>query len=237
MASDFATTRWSVILDAANAPGKAASQALTVLCETYWYPVYLFVCRNSFERDQAMDLTQEFFCRVLERPENYRPDPSKGRFRWFLLGCVRHFLANQADQARTLKRGHGRTFLSLDPNEADRRLGIQVADHRDPERFFERAWAVVLLDRVFATLEKEYVASGKGEAFSALRGVLLPAGSNRSAAEIAQDLGVSEGAVRVMTHRLRKNFGKILRAEIGDTVSGAAEIEDEISELFRALRD
>lgn len=233
-ARGFLTTRWSLVVAAAG-EGDAARASLEELARGYWYPLYAFVRRQGERADDAADLTQAFFLRLLERRDLAVADPERGRFRSFLLASLRHFLANERDARRALKRGGGRAPLSIDWGEADRRFGAEPADERDPELLFERGWALATLERALERLRAEYAARGKSEQFERLAPELSPGGRSEGVAEIAVALDTSEGAVRVALHRLRERFRDALRAEVADTLARPDELDLELAELLRAL--
>ena len=229
----FLTTRWSVVVAAGRPDEPRSRAALAELCEAYWRPVYAFVRRRGQAREDARDLTQAFFARLLEKNAVVGADPERGRFRGWLLGALKHFLANEWDRAHALKRGGGVVPLSLDFETADERLALEPAHDLTPERAYEREWALAVLERAFDALEAEHVARGRGELFAALKDTLV--GGEASHAQIAAALGLSEGAVKVAAHRLRRAFREVLRSQIAETVEGEAELERELGELIAAL--
>lgn len=232
----FATTRWSQVLAAGHADTRGSREALSRLCESYWYPLYVYVRRWGYDADQAQDLTQEFFARLLEKHYLQAADPSRGRFRSFLLASLKHFLANERDRAGAIKRGGRATILPLEIESAEGRYSLELPDEETPERIYERRWALTLLERTLARLSGEFEAVGKRTLFVRLEGYLTGEQETLPYADLAFDLGMSEGAVKVMIHRLRRRFGSLLREEVGDTVSTPAEVDDEIRDLFRALK-
>ncbi len=235
-AGGFGVTRWSLILAAAQGRDSTAGVvALEELCGAYWYPVYAFVRRSGFDRPDAEDLTQEFFSRLLSKRLLGAANPGKGRFRSYLLGAIRHFLANERDRARTLKRGGGQAVLSLDAAAEESRRPLEPAHDLTPEKLFERQWTYALLDRVLVRLEAEYIAEGRAGLFAALRDFLTGGQISGAAAEIAARLNVSEGSLKVTIHRLRRRYRELLRAEIAQTVSGPREVDEEIRRLFAAF--
>jgi RNA polymerase sigma-70 factor (ECF subfamily) len=230
----FATTRWSLIVAARGGDSPPARQALAELCRVYWYPLYAYVRRRGHDHETAQDLTQDFFARLLEKNDLAAVDPARGRFRSFLLAACQHFLANRHDRDHALKRGGGRTLLSIDFGDADRRYGNEPAHEQTPERLFERRWALALLDQVLNRLRDEYESGDKGALFAGLKGHLTGATTTSHAAAAAA-LGLSEGAVKVAVHRLRKRYRDLLREEIAQTLDDPAQIGDEIRALFQAL--
>jgi RNA polymerase sigma factor (sigma-70 family) len=231
----FMTTHWSVVLAAADASSPDCDRALATLCKTYWYPLYAFVRRQGHAAHEAEDLTQEFFARILEKQYLDGVGPEKGRFRTFLLVCLRRFLANEWDRQRALKRGGGRAPLSIDFADADARYRLEPAHELTAERLFERRWALTLLEQVLAGLAAEMRRSGKGELFDALKVYLAASTSAPPHADVAGRLNMTEGAVKVAVHRLRGRYRQLLREEIAKTVGDEAEVEEEIGRLFAAL--
>ena len=230
----FALTRWSVVISAQADDAPAAAAALEELCRAYWYPLYAFVRREGHPSHEAEDLTQEFFAQLLARDFLHGIDRGKGRFRCFLLASLRHFLANQHDLAKAQKRGGGRKILSLDAATADSRYRVEQADTLTPEKLFERQWALAVLDQVLARLQAEFQAAGKTAIYENLKEALTM-GSGAPYAELGARLGMSEGAVKVAVHRLRRRYRELLREEIAQTVAGPDEVEDEIRHLLACL--
>jgi RNA polymerase sigma factor (sigma-70 family) len=231
----FQTTRWSLVAAAQRGDALLARQALGELYQIYWYPLYAYIRRRGHGPDAAQDLAQEFFARLLEMDGLAAVDRGRGRFRSFLLTACQHFLSNERDRARALKRGGARTILSLDFGAADSRYRREPADPATPERLFERHWALALLDAVLGRLRAEYKAADKAPVFEALN-VYLTGDSGRPYSEAARDLGMAEGAVKVAVHRLRSRYRALLREEIGQTLDDPSAVDDEIRALFRALR-
>lgn len=232
----FVTTHWSVVLTARQSNSTDARGALEKLCRTYWHPIYAFVRRRGYSAEDAQDLTQEFFARLLEKNWLGDVDPVKGRFRSFLLASVKHFLANEWHRARAQKRGGGQVPIPIDVRTAESSCGFEPADNVTADKIFERRWALTLLEQVLEKLRGEYIHSGKGRMFEQLKPTLTEASRSVAYAEIATRLGMSEGAVKVAVHRLRQRYRELLRAEIADTVAGPSEIEDEIHSLFAAFQ-
>jgi len=233
----FATTHWTVVVAAGSQPAPQADQALAELCRTYWYPLYAYVRRRGYSKQDAEDLTQGFFARFLER--NYLDGLSseKGRFRAFLLAALKHFLANEWDRAGRLKRGGGEAPLSLDWQNADTRYRIDPADQLSPDRLYDRAWAVALLERVILRLRDENVAKGKTTLFEELKPFLMVGKKAIPYPRAAAALGLTEGAVRVAVHRLRRRYRELLRAEIAETLSAPARVDEEMRTLLGAFAE
>jgi len=226
----FSTTQWSVVIKA----GQGAEEALVKLCQRYWPPLYAFVRRRGHAVHEAQDLTQTFFVHLLENRIFETVAPSKGRFRSFLLVSLKHFLDNEWHKAHTIKRGGRQVFISWDDlKPADRDL-LGPSDQMTPERVFNRRWALTLLERVMNRLRTECVAARKGELFERLKTYLTGDGP-KSYQELAAELEMTEGAVKVTIHRLRRRFGELVREQIAQTVEKPDEINDEIRELFAAL--
>ncbi|MEA3210676.1 MAG: hypothetical protein QOE70_3733 [Chthoniobacter sp.] len=232
-AGRFELTRWSMVVAATDGDSTQARAALQHLCTTYWYPLYAFVRREGHGAHDAQDLTQEFFARLIEKHWLESVDREKGKFRSFLLGAMKHFLANEWDRARRLKRGGGEAPLSLDAQSGEARYALEPADRWTAEQIFERRWALTLLEQVLGRLRREFVAVGKEKLFNALEPALT--GGKVAYAEVAARLNLNEGAVRVAVHRLRLRYRDLVRAGIAETVSDETEIEAELQHLFAAL--
>ena len=231
----FVSTPWSAVLAASHADDPMTQAALERLCETYWYPLYAYVRRRGYAIEDAQDLTQEFFTRLLRRHWLAGADRSKGRFRTFLLTAMERFLANEWDKARALKRGGGRPNLPLQLDTAETRYGIEPADRHTPEQAFEYRWALTLLDEVVRQLEMEFQRRGQAALFKAFKPCLVGEGSAQPYAQLANTLGMEEGAVKVAVHRLRQRYRELLRAEIANTVAAPGEVETEMRHLFQVL--
>lgn len=233
----FATTRWSVVLHAQRegAPASSAEAALTLLCRTYWFPLYAHVRRRGFSVHDAEDLTQEFLARTLARRTIAAADPARGRFRTFILTALDRFLADARDRARTLKRGGGHAHVSIDLADAEARFSALADPGAPPDRLFDREWALALLGVVLARLEGEYAAAGRAALFAALKPTLLGARTTQPYRELALRLGRSEEAVKIAVHRLRRRYRELLEAEVAETVATGEDIRDELRALRRAL--
>lgn len=235
-AGQFATTRWSLVSAAAGGDREEAKAALATLCQTYWLPLYHFIRRQGHDAAAAEDLTQGFFAQLLARDDWGTLSREHGRFRSFLLASLKHFVCNEWDRQRAIKRGGGQRTLSLDFAAADSRCVLEPAAGRTPEEEFDRQWALALLDRVRQRLGEQYAAAGKQRQFEALEGLLTGEGVEASYRELAQQLEMTEGAVKVAVHRLRRRFGELLRQEIAETVSSETDVNDELRLLFAALQ-
>ena len=233
-AAQFAETHWSLVL-AARTTSPEAAAALAGLCQAYWYPLYAFVRRQGHSPHDAQDLTQEFFARLLAKNYLADVDRAKGRFRSFLLAAMKNFLANEWDRARAQKRGGGDTVLSLDATAAESRYALEPADHASADKLYDRRWALTLLDRAIGRLRDEFARDDKAALFDELKFALTGDKGDASHAAVAARLGMTEGALKVAAHRLRKRYRELLRAEIAETVATAAEVEEELQQLFAAL--
>jgi RNA polymerase sigma-70 factor (ECF subfamily) len=234
-ASPFVTTQWTRVLEARGKSPEAAA-ALSELCSAYYAPVFAFVRRHSRDEESARDLTQEFFARVLARHGFDTANPERGRFRSFLLGAVKHFLADARDRDHRLKRGAGQQMESLETG-TDTSPGLQIADEHSlsPDREFDRKWALTLLDRALLALAREHKSKGQPQQFEALKPWLTGDMETQSQAHIARQLGMSEGAVKVAIHRLRRRFRELLKAEAGRTLRDPRQIQEELECLIAAL--
>jgi RNA polymerase sigma-70 factor (ECF subfamily) len=236
-ASVFATTHWSVVLAATDTDSPGAQQALEQLCRTYWYPLYCFVRRQGYRAEDAQDFTQEFFARFLERKYFGLADPARGRFRSFLLKCLKNFLAEQHRHAVRLKRGGGHTVLQLGAQQdVEERFVAEPADNATPETIYDQRWAMTLLERVLQRLGEELAAAGNAERFAELKGHLWGEAGGAAYGEIGERLGMSEGAVKVAVHRLRERYRELLREEVAHTVARHEDIDDELRYLIAAIR-
>jgi RNA polymerase sigma factor (sigma-70 family) len=231
----FATTHWTVVLTARGSDTTRARAALEKLCQTYWYPLYAYVRRRGHSPEDAQDLTQEFFARLLEYNWMERADPQRGRFRSFLLGVLNHFLADAWDKTRAQKRGGGIKPIPLEVTNAETRYQAEPPDNLTAEKIYEKRWALTLLDNVLVMLRQEYEAHGKGTLFAKLEGCLAKARAAVPYGELAAELHLSEGALRMAVHRLRGRYRELLRSEIADTVLKEEEVEEELRYLFRVL--
>jgi DNA-directed RNA polymerase specialized sigma24 family protein len=231
----FATTHWSVVLQAGHSESTQSRNALAKLCQTYWYPLYTYVRRRGCSPHDAQDLTQAFFARMLERRSLIQADPLRGRFRSFILAAMKNFLANEWEKVRAQKRGGGLEALSLDLAAAEHRYDLEPAVNSTAETAFDKQWALALLDEVVKRLEQEYERDGRGALFAELKQTLAGDRESQPYAVLAGRLGMNEGAVKTAVHRLRKRYRAILRAEIADSVSSPEEVDAELRHLFRAI--
>jgi len=234
-APEFPTTHWSVVLAAGDTDSPQANAALAALCRTYWYPLYAFVRRKGKTPPDAEDLTQAFFARLLEKNYVAQADRERGRFRTFLLAALTHFLADEWDKARRLKRGGGREVISFDAASAEERYRLEPIDQLDAAKLYERRWVTTLFDKVLERLEQEFRDSGKGALFNGLKSSLLAEDTGLSYAEAGARLGLTEQAVKQSVHRMRRRYRELFREEIAQTVAGPGEVEDELKHIFAVL--
>ena len=224
-----------MVLSAADGTSPSALQSLEKLCRAYWYPLYAYVRRRGHDTEAAKDLTQEFFARFLEKNWLTAADPQKGKFRSFLLSAVQHFLSKENERAHAIKRGGHCSFISWDEQTAEMWYQNEPLSAVTPERIYERRWALTVLERVMAQLSNEYTHAGKPELFGGLEPHLSGEQAHGAYAATAGKLSMTEGAVRVAVHRLRRRYGELLREEIAHTVSSPADLDDELHYLLSVL--
>ena len=232
VSAQFATTHWSAVLAAGERELPQAAEALEKLCRAYWYPLYVYVRRQGNCPEDAQDLTQIFFSRLLEKNYFAKADRDRGKFRTFLLGSLKNFLVNEWKRAGRLKRGGDLTFLSFDANAAEERYAGEQIDETNPVNDFERQWAVTLIEQVFTTLRREYASADKAQLFEALKIFVWGDKASVSYAEIGHQLNLTEGTVKVAVHRLRHRFRELLRAEVAHTVARPEDIDGELRHLI-----
>ncbi len=231
----FASTRWTQVLAAADPAHPEAREALAVLCRTYWSPLYAFVRRRGHSPEDAEDLTQGFFARLLRLDSLTQVRRERGRFRSFLLAALQHYLADEHDRAGAAKRGAG-LVVPINSNEAEPGCQREAADTAaTPDAAFDRTWALTLLDTVATRLRDDYTTAGQGDLFAGLSFSLTGSRSELPYAELAGKLGLTEPAVRVAVHRLRKRYRQFLREEIASTVARPEDVDDELRSLRLAL--
>lgn len=223
------------MLGARGADEELAGRALGRLCQTYWYPLYVFIRRQGQSAEDAQDLVQGFFAKALEKNYFNEAVQEKGKFRSFLLLALKRYMANEWDRANCLKRGGGCETIPLDPAETETRYRAEAIDDLNPEKAYDRRWAETLLEQVLRTLQAEYAAAGKARAFEKLQVCLSGEKSDQSHAELGRELGMTEGALRVAVHRLRQRYRELLRSEIAQTVASPVLVDEEIRQLFAAL--
>lgn len=234
----FPQTRWSLVLTAKAGDTDAGREALAELCRVYWFPLYAYARRGGRSPEEAEDATQGFFEHLLtgERIEKVA-DQSRGRLRSFLLTSMQNFLRNQQRQERAEKRGGGTAVVALDAVQAEHRYALEPQDGETPESLYERRWALEVLDLTFARLRHEYEQAGRLKDYECLKDTFGKGKSGKSYGEIGEELGITEGAARVASHRLRKQFRALLRETISDTVATEEEIDVEMKHLQEVLLD
>jgi RNA polymerase sigma-70 factor (ECF subfamily) len=232
----FTTTHWSVVLAARQPDSPQAGEALEQLCRAYWPPVYAYARRAGHSPEDAHDLTQGFFAHLIETESFSRLDPERGRFRSFLLGAFKHFLAHERDRAQALKRGGGVHWIRLDPATDGSVSAGAPSDVHSPDRVYDERWAAALLERVLGRLRQECAQSGRGELFDAFKECLVGQPVEGGYAGVAARLGMTEGAAKMTVTRLRDRYRRLLRAEVAQTLVNADEVDDELRQLLAILR-
>lgn len=231
----FATTHWSVVLAASKSSSPEQRQALETLCQSYWLPLYVYLRRRGNNANRAEEYTQAFFAYLLEKRSVRFADPQRGKFRAFLLASLKHFLSDRHDYDQAKKRGGGQKRLSLDFENAETQYALEPVDRLTPEKLFERSWAMAVLDRAMARLQAEATSAKEKRRLEHLRLYLTARQDAVPYADMGEKLGMTEGAMRVAVHRLRRRYRDALRDEIAQTVSTEEEINQEIRHLFSAL--
>jgi RNA polymerase sigma-70 factor (ECF subfamily) len=231
----FHTTRWTLVR-LATGHSAEGRQALSDLCAAYYNPVVGFLRRERPDEDTARELAHQFFEQLLARPSLAGANRAEGKFRSYLLGALKHFLAHEAERGNRLKRGGGAIAVPLDTG-TDTTPGVVLAEHNElsPDKFFDRQWALAVLERAFAALAREREAAGKDAEFARLKPWLTGDAAHGEQAEAARTLGLSEGALKVAVHRLRRRFRELLKAEIAQTLDSPEAVEEEMRHLFSAL--
>jgi RNA polymerase sigma-70 factor (ECF subfamily) len=235
MQSRFATTSWTQVLAAREAPSTESRQALELLCRAYWYPLYAYVRREVTDADEARDFTQAYFAELLEKGYLQDYDPSRGRFRVFLKTSVSHFLSKEREKASAGKRGGRVKVLSLEAADLEGRYREEPSDRLTPEEIFERRWTLTVLERVLDALRREQEDAGSGAQFARLEGFLTGSDTVTPYRRVAAELGTTEAAVKTSVHRLRLRFGQLLRGAIAETVSSPDLVDDEVKHLLGVI--
>jgi DNA-directed RNA polymerase specialized sigma24 family protein len=231
----FASTQWTVVLHAGQRSDPQAHAALEELCRTYWFPLYAYVRRRGYAKEEAEDLTQAFFVRFLQKDYLSGLKAERGRFRAFLLAALKHFLANEYDKAHRQKRSPATPNLSLDWATADTQFQLAATCQLGPDQAYDREWALALLAKVIRKLETEQVSEGRGRQFERLKSFLTSANPEAASSDIARELEMSGTAVRVAIHRLRKRYRQLLQAEMVQTLADPALAHEELRSLFTAF--
>jgi RNA polymerase sigma-70 factor (ECF subfamily) len=233
--AEFATTHWSVVVAAGDARSPQSAAALETLCRAYWFPLYAYVRRQGSSPEEAQDLTQEFFARLLDKKYVGHAHPELGKFRTFLLTSLKHFLVSEWRKTERQKRGGGQAPISWDADAAEKCYAAEPPGELTSEKIYEKRWAIALMERVLARLRDDYHAADKDRLFEQLKTCVWGDESPRPYAEIATQLGLTEGAVKTSVHRLRQRCRELLRAEIAQTVARAEEIDDELPHLIEVF--
>ena len=230
----FVTTRWSVVLAATRGTSGESVAALEAICRDYWYPLYAYVRRCGHSPHDAQDLTQDFFCRLLEKHWLDSADRRKGKLRMFLIAALKNFMRNEWRRASAERRGGNLAQVTFDTQFAESRY---AADHsaRHADETFDKEWALTLLDLTVSRLREEFAAANKPEDFEVLKGCLMAERGALDYCAIASRLGLNEGAARVAVHRLRKRFREVYREEISQTLADRSDLEGELRHLAAAL--
>ena len=236
MTTSFPTTRWTLVIQASDTNSPERISALSELMQANWFPLYTFLRRSGKQAHEAEDLIQGFFTKFLERNLLEGVHGAKrGRFRNFLLICLKHYVASEYRKLNAQKRGGGAKHLAIDFEDADRRFKIEPHHELTPERAFDRSWAVEIVQRGLDRVGRAWHASGKGEKFEALKVFLVADDQAPSQENVAENLGMPASTLRVNIHRLRGDFRKAICAEVADTLEKGDLLEDEINHLFSAL--
>lgn len=230
---EFATTHWSLVLRASQRDAAGSAAALEKLCRGYWFPLYAFARREGCSPEDAQDLTQEFFSRLLAKEYLRMADPNRGRFRSFLLASFKHMMANERRAASRQKRGGDAKTFSLDEEDAEGRYLLEPADEKTPDRIFEQRWAETTLARVLNRLETEY--TGHAMRFEDLKFFLVEAKGTAAFADVAIRLGVTESALKSVVHRMRRRYAELFRDEVAQTVADPADVQDEMRHMLSIL--
>jgi RNA polymerase sigma-70 factor (ECF subfamily) len=220
-------------MNAAQPDSPTSSVALDQLCQTYWPPLYTYIRQRGHDPEQAKDLTQEFFRQLLERNAFAVANREKGKFRSFLLASANHFLANEWARNNAQKRGGGKVIVSLDDSAEAELDGVGSGEA--PETAFDRRWAITVLGRGLHQLEAEFKSSGKEAHFQNLNRFLTEPATDEDYKTVAAQLRVSPGAISVAVYRMRQRFRDLVRAEIAETVSTEAEVDEEMRYLLSVL--
>ena len=223
------------MVEAGRDSSPKAAEALATLCGLYWFPLYAYVRRQGHSADNAQDLTQEFFVRLLDKQALQVADRERGRFRSFLLASMKNFLANEWRRDAAQKRGGERAQISLDFDDGERRYRLEPSHDETPDKIFERQWALTLLEQPLTKLRAEFEATGKTELFDRLKVFLGGQGSTVPYRELGHQLKMSEGAVKVAIHRVRRRYRTLLREEIQQTIGANEDVDEELRQLFDAL--
>ena len=233
--AQFTTTHWNVVLAAGGPESPEARQALERLCQSYWYPLYAYLRRNGKSEADAKDLTQGFFSLLLQGNDLGQVQRVKGKFRSFLLASLNNFLCDVWDKVNAQKRGGGETILSLDDFTGEDRYHLEPADVMDPEKLYERRWAMTVLDQAWLRLQEEFTQAGNSVLFERLKDRVAGEKNDPTYAQIAAELQRAEGTIKSDVHRMRERFRELVREEVANTVSSPEEVNEELRHLFRVF--
>ena len=231
----FTATQWTQIRLAAETSSPDGQEALQQLCQTYWYPLYAYVRRKGHNPEEAQDLTQAFFARLLDKKYIALAAPELGRFRTFLLSSLQRFLINEWEKVRTQKRGGGASFVTWDEAETERLYQTEQSSGKSPEELYDRRWALTLLDQVFLKLQAEFAAEGHSSRFAKLKVLLWGDKSAPPYSEVAAQLGMTEGTLKVAVHRLRHRYRELLREQVLRTSARPEDVDEEIRYLIAVI--
>ena len=231
----FVTTLWSQVVAASDPEKSQGWDALQMVCERYWYPLYAFARQKGNDRETARDLVQGFFERLLSREYLAQADPKRGRFRSFLLGAFKHYMQNQWAKQRALKRGGEAMLLSLDALQGEEKLAAETWQAADPEHAFERRWALSLLEEVMSTLRMQWESEGRLDEFQRLKPHMLKDAGQERYQDLANDLGLSEAAVKMRVKRLRESYRDLLHRKVADTMDDSSKVQEELTYLQQCL--
>ena len=232
----FVTTHWSLVLSARDKNSPQSADALEKLCRAYWYPLYAYVRRTGQSKENAEDLTQAFFARLLEKNFLEAAEPERGRFRSFLLVALKRFLTNEWDRARAQKRGGGQTHVPLDTELAERKFKVETtAGEISPDRLYDRRWDLTLIEQTMARLRAEFERADKAAEFERLKSFLTADKNAIPYPAVADELGMSESTLRVAVHRLRSRYRELFREEIAHTLAEGEDVDEELRHLLTVL--
>lgn len=232
----FVTTHWSLVLSARDRQSPQSAAALEKLCRVYWYPLYAFIRHSGQSRENAEDLTQAFFTRLLSSHFLDSAEQERGRFRSFLLVALKRFMANEWERAHAQKRGGFQTVISLDTELAEHKIQVEAAGSEvPPDRAFERRWALALLEQTMSRLRSEFDRAGKMAEFDRLKTFLTTERREIPYAMAAREMGIEEGALRIAIHRLRRRYRELFREEVAHTLADGESVEEELKHLMSVM--
>ncbi|HRI88670.1 MAG TPA: sigma-70 family RNA polymerase sigma factor [Candidatus Hydrogenedentes bacterium] len=231
----FVTTRWSIVIAAGQDESSLSRDALSVLCNTYWYPLYAYARRRGCGVEKAEDLTQGFFTRFLEKNDVADADRTRGKFRSYLLASFKHYLANEHDREHAVKRGGKAELVHLDLTDAEHKYNSGMSHGLTPDQEYDKQWALAVLDGALERLANEYAAEGKAQLFAQLRAYLPGSNAELTYRQCAEALAMSEAAVKMAVLRMRKRYRQVLRKQIADTLADQDSVDEEIRYLLHVI--